>query len=307
MAQRPPSLIALAIFVAIVAIGAGVGTTLLYNYNHQSAPSGPLAIAAGDNATVNYIGLFGSGPEQGRVFDTSLWTVATQNLTYPKSLNFSFRGNESAYTPLGVHIGSSTPSGGYTIGNDTFVGVVPGFWQGLIGLAVNQTRWISIPPLLGYGPLNTSCVKSAPLITTLSVDVSEPIANFTHDFPGVLVAGGVEFPDPTWGWPDLIITANATAVYYENLATVGWTASPNGWPVTVTSLSATTITLTNELTASDAGRFLGQVSGGPVCGSSKYILWGVDLANGTYLENFNAEVVGETLIFQVTAVKIFPA
>ncbi len=134
MVDRSPSFALIAILTIVAIVVAGIGAGLLYEFNHPKAPAGPPTVQVGDNVTVNYIGMFGSGPEQGRVFDTSIKSVAENNATWPKSLQYTPR-SASGYTPLPVHVGPNTPGSGYTVGNVTYGGVVTGFWEGLLGLA----------------------------------------------------------------------------------------------------------------------------------------------------------------------------
>ncbi len=304
MVDRSPSFALIAILTIVAVVVAGVGAGLLYEFNHPKAPAGPPTVQVGDNVTVNYIGMFGSGPEQGRVFDTSIKSVAENNATWPKSLQYTPR-SASGYTPLPVHVGPNTPGSGYTVGNVTYGGVVTGFWEGLLGLAGNQTRWASVSPNLGYGPLVQSCVRTANLTFTLPAVVSDTPVEFNTSYPGVPAQAGVRFADPTYSWPDLVISANASTIAVENLPAIGWTSSPNGWPVVVTNVTPQTITLHNELTTSDVGLFQGHVATtSEVCSSSAFIVSAVDLVTGAYSENFNKEVVGQTLIFVVTIVDI---
>jgi FKBP-type peptidyl-prolyl cis-trans isomerase len=312
MAEPGPSRIVPIILVIVVLVGAGVGVGLLYAYGHP-ASTGPLpTVALGDNVTVNYIGTFGSGPQQGKVFDTSIYSVATNNVSYAKSLEFTFRGNKSNYSPLPVYVG---PSGSYTIGNLTFGSVVTGFWQGLLGLTVGHTVWITVPPNLGYGPVITNCSVVRPLTFTVPVLVAVTPAGFATAYPGRSAAPGTEFPDPDFGWNDLVLSSNATAVVVENLPTVGWSVPSASWPIVVTGVNATVITLVNELSPANAGTVLGTAAGATVCGSHRFIVTGVNVANGTFTELYdystsgggaiNAEIQGQTLVFEVTVLRFY--
>jgi len=303
MVERSPSLWTITLLTVVAVAVAGAGAGVLFELTHPKAPGGPTTVAVGDNVTVNYIGIFGSGAEQGRVFDTSVHSVATNNATYPKSLQYTPR-SKGGYTPLAVHVGPNTPGAGYSGGNVTYSGVVPGFWEGLLGLQGNHTRWVTVPPNLGYGPLVPSCLKTYPLQFTVPVVVTDTLTQFNTSYPRVSAQSGTQFPDPVYGWPDTVLSSNSSAIVVENLPALGWTASPYGWVISVTNLTSRTITLTNELTASDAGLFKGVSRGGAVCGTSSYIVSSVDLAAGTYTANFNREVVGQTLIFVVTVVDI---
>ena len=305
MPAGSPSIGFLTFLIVVVVIVAGVGAGLLYVHNETKVPASPTTVAVGDNVTVNYIGLFGSGPEQGKVFDTSLQSVATDNSTYPKSLEYTPRST-SGYTPLPVHVGPNTPGAGYNVSGVTYGGVVTGFWKGLLGLAVNQSRWVTVPPHEGYGTLNTSCLRTAPLVQTLPALVVDTPAAFAKAYPKGTAAFGATFADPTYGWTDTVASANSTAVVVAMGATVGESVDPYGWTMLVTNVTSQTITLQSQLTPASVGSVLGSISTVSVCSSTKFVLWAVDLAAGTYTQNYNKEVVGETLIFVVTVVSILP-
>ncbi len=303
----------LAIILAAAVIAAGV----VIVYFHNQPASGPKSevVTLGGNATVNYIGLFGSGPDEGKVFDTSFWSVATNNASFPKSLEFEMRTSEANYTPLGIYLGNSTPSGGYSLGSDNFVQVVPGFWQGVLGMAPNTTRTIVISPALGYGPTDTACEATVPIIQTLPVmqTVTGPV--FSAAFPGITAAVGREFTDPKYGWTDEVFSANASYVTLLREPYVGEVTSPGGWPIEVTAVHSTangtgTITIDNEIAPSQAGHLLGHdfLGTGPCSASSdgRFIVTAVNLTAGTFTENYNEEVQGQTLIFIITVVDWFP-
>jgi FKBP-type peptidyl-prolyl cis-trans isomerase 2 len=304
------------VLVVVVLLGGGIAAGLLwFHARPQSAPSTNVVVL-GDNVTVNYIGLFGSGPQQGKVFDTSIYSVAYDSIAYPKGLQYTPRGSSPAnFTPLDVYVGASTPSGGYTLGGHSFIQVVPGFWQGLLGLPGNQTRTITVPPSLGYGPVNQACVATKSL--SYSVPVVQTLSGLTFQkvYPGVTPTTGAMFSDPHYGWQVIILSANATFVTVENLVHPGYTTSPAGWPIVVTNVTSTdngtgSITLVNELYPAQAGQIEGKdfLGTGPCSSNSggKFIVSSVDLAAGTYTENFNQEVQGQTLIFVVTIQDIFP-
>jgi hypothetical protein len=305
MAEPKPSAFWTFVLVLIV-VAAGIGgAAFVYYENHRPPPSGPLTVQVGDNVTVNYIGLFGNSPQQGRVFDTSEYSVALNNVSWPKSLQYHSRGGSpSDYTPLGVYVGPNAPSSGYTFANTTFGGVVPGFWQGLLGLTGNRTQYVTVPPALGYSFVNASCIVTQPLVTTTPVVVQLTPSVFRSTFPNATGGAGTVFTDPVYGWPDLILTVNASTVTYENLPTLGMVVNPSGWPVVVSNLTASTITLSSRLSPSQAGLVLGH-SSSSTCGATTFIVTSVNVANGTYVADYNPEVDGQTLIFVVTVVDIF--
>jgi hypothetical protein len=297
MDERRFSGTALIILVVLIVVAGAVGAGVLYVVTHPSSSGGPRTAQLGNNVTVNYIGMFGAGPQQGRVFDTSFYSVATNNATYPKSLEFTLRGGPSSYTPLPVsNLGPSS-------------GLIGGFWQGLIGLPVNQTKIVTIPiGPLGYWPVNQSCLVTQPISYTLPVLTTYSSAAFTAQFPGITPTTGLVFPDPVYGWNDQVFAQNSTGVTVQNLPAAGFTSSPFGWPVTVTNVSVSTIWLTNDLSVADQGKVLGHSSPGMDCGSStpktQFIVSTVNQGDGTFVENYNPETVGATLVFTVTIVTI---
>jgi hypothetical protein len=312
MAEPRPSRILPIVLLVVIIVVAGVGVGFLYEHNHPKSSAAVETVALGDNVTVNYIGMFGSGPQTGRVFDTSIYAVATNNVTYPKSLEFTFRGNKTNYSPLPVYVG---PSGSFTVGNLTFGTVVTGFWKGLIGLPVNHTAWISVPPNLGYGPVITNCSVTRPLSFTVPTLVVLTPAGFQKVYPGKSSAPGTVFKDPDFGWNDTVLSNNSTAIVVQNLPTVGWSVPSTAWPILVTKVNATQIVLVNQLSPANAGLVLGTASSATVCGSHRFIVTSVNLANGTFTELFdfattsggqvNAEIQGQTLVFEVTVVRFY--
>ncbi|MCI4353369.1 MAG: FKBP-type peptidyl-prolyl cis-trans isomerase [Thermoplasmata archaeon] len=311
----PPSRAAFIVFVVITLAAAGGLAGFAYYESRAGPPTSVLTPQVGGNATVDYIGYFGTGAESGRVFDTSIYSVATNNASFPKALSFSYRGSAVSYTPLAIHVGASTPSGGYTIGNYSFVSVVPGFWQGLIGVPGNTTHTVVIPPSLGYGPQNPACSRTLPLAYALPLVATFTGPGFSKAFPGISPLTGVNFKDPHYGWNVTVLAANSSFVTIQNMPYVGYVASPAGWPVLVTAIAGTpsgigTISLMNQLSAGQAGRVLGKdFNGTGPCSSSsngQFIVSAIDPAAGTYTENFNREVTGQVLIFVVTVVDIFP-
>lgn len=302
----------LAVLMAVVIASAGGAGAYIYHQSKISPTRPLLTIETGDNVTVNYIGYFGSGPQNGTIFDTSLWSVAN-NSNMKKSLEFTNRGSEAAYTPLAVHVGATAPSGGYVIGNLTFSTVITGFWQGMLGMTGNVSRSIPIPPSLGYGNGQASCYQSAPIVYTIPTTSSITLSSFHTNYPNATASTGTQFVDPLYGWNDLVVSANSSWVVVQYQPTPGQITSPYGYATQVTNIStpnggAGTITLTSLLSPSQAGLVLGNLpaSAGKVCGSSKFIVSSINPGTNTQVWNFNAEVMGQILVFTVTVVNIYP-
>ena len=308
MVERRPYL-TLVIFVAVVVVAAGASAGFLYYETHPKRHTVTVA-EIGDNVTVNYIGSFANTSQAGRVFDTSIYAVALNDLRYPKALEYAPRGAPANYTPLGVALGPNIPSGGYTLGNLTFGSVVPGFWQGVVGMAPNTTRTFTFPDSLGYGPLNASCLVQEPLVTTLPVISTISRTTFSTEYNDSDPVSGALITDPLYGWPVFLLNVNQSAVTLENLPSVGTVTDPYGWDEVVTAISTSpypgTLTLQSQLSPTQAGLVLGHLpSGQTFCGVSSFIIWGVNPAAGTFTENFNEEIYGASLAFTVTLVDLF--
>ncbi len=308
MAEPGPSRLLLVILVVIAIVGASVGVWGANYLLHPQPQASILTVQLGDNVTVNYIGSFASGPQAGRTFDTSFYSVYVNNVTYPKSLYFPLThpGSPTNYSPLPTHVG---PSGQYTIGNLSFGTTVTGFWQGLLGMTGNQTRYVAIPPDLGYGPLDPACTATRPLSLTVPVYVTLPASQFSTQYPGVNEQSGTMFTDPMYGWTDLILSVNSTTVVVNHLPTLGETTKFGSWNISVTNLSSTTISVLNLITPSNYGRILGTFPTAQTCaGQSQghYLISAVNPGAGTYTINWNTEVTGQSLVFRVTIIDIFP-
>jgi hypothetical protein len=305
-----PSHLPMIVLIVLVVVGAGVGAGYVYYKNQTHPPPSPPVAQLGDNVTVTYIGVLATGPEAGKVFDTSVWQVATNNATWPKALQFGFRGSASLYTQLGVHVGPLNAAN-VTLNNYSFVQVVTGFWQGIVGLPANVSHTIVVPPSLGYPAYN--CYVVQPLQFRVPVLQMMAGAAFQKSYPGMTATTGATFTDPHYGWTVLILSANSTSVTLENIAHVGMVAHPSSWGVTVTNITSTSngsgwITLENDLSPADAGHVQGTSATGLQCGpssSTRYIVSAVNETSGTFTEDYNQEVGGQTLIFIVKVINLF--
>jgi FKBP-type peptidyl-prolyl cis-trans isomerase 2 len=98
------------------------------------------AVKIGDNISVDYTGSF----VDGKVFDTSIKTVAQANNLTPRDV----------YEPLKFKVGQK-PSA-----------VIAGFDKGVIGMKKGQTRLLTIPPEEAY-PINPNMIQVAPIVQDL--------------------------------------------------------------------------------------------------------------------------------------------
>ncbi len=299
MVEKPLSwtpVIIVAIIVVVASSAAGAYLYIVVNAP-KSAPS-VLTVQEGDNVTVNYIGSFGSGIDHGKVFDTSLLNVAKDNASYPKAISFGFRGDKG-YTPLPAHVGPQS-YGNYT-------SLITGFWTAMVGLKANQTITTVILPAQGYGNANPAKVVNFSLVQTLPMVTTYTPNQFGTSFSGIAAQTGAVFTDPHYQWQDEILSENSTAIVVEYLPTVGQVVHPYGWPILITNVSNTnsptgTITFQNELTSQDVGKWKGT----DWANNQPFFLSAVNVQAGTYTLDFNQEVQGNTLIFQITVFQILP-
>ncbi len=302
MAERPEKFpwlgfIVLAV-ILVASAGGGYYAITQTVLKPKPAPS-VLIVSEGDNVTVNYVGIFGSGIDKGKVFDTSLLSVARDNSSWPKAMSFGFRG-ASGYTPLKAHVGPQT-FGSYT-------SLITGFWTAMVGLPGNQTITTVIPPGQGYGFADPAKIMTFPMKQTVPMLYTYTPAQFASTYSGIAAQPLATFLDPHWGWNDTILSVNSTAVVLEYTPNVGEHISPLGWTDVVTGVSNTVsptglITYVNDLVPLDVGQVQGvdwQQGGG------QFYLTNVNPAAGTYTLDFNTEVTGNTLIFEITVIDILP-
>ncbi|MGD0057227.1 MAG: FKBP-type peptidyl-prolyl cis-trans isomerase [Methanomassiliicoccales archaeon] len=287
---------ALIILIAILMVSASSVVILLYQGGQsQKSPSIQTA-EIGEKVKVDYVGRLADG----RVFDTSFWSVASNDALYPKSLSFALR-NESAYVPLEFQIGQGQ--------------VIKGFERGVIGMAVGETRVLTIAPKDGYGDLNQSKLKNLPLIQELPVFEDTNVSYFVKYF-SVSPSVGLTVKDPIWGWDVTVLDVNLDAdrVKIMNSPVLGNTyevygksqGQPKvGWFAVVDYFDSSAnggaglIRVKNLLVPGDAGHLEGLDASGNV-----FIVKEVDPQSNNVVLNYNSEVTGVTLYFTVTLVSI---
>lgn len=248
-------------------------------FTPQPAPT-PQKAQAGDTVSIDYIGYF---PNTDLVFDTSLLSVAQDNATYPKAFSFTFR---SGYTQLQFTIGDGT--------------VIKGFDDGVRGLAVGQTTTISIPQSLGYGAANPSLIFVHSLVETVPVRVTMNSTAF-ESYYGQVATSATNVTDPVYGW-SATVSILGNSVVVTNSPYPSETVHPyHAWTAVVLSVDDAAnngtgaITIQNHLDPTQVDKLGGKSPAGQA-----FYLSAVDTVAGTYTLNFNKQVVGRTLVFQVT-------
>lgn len=275
-----------AIVIVAILIISTVGAVLLMT----TGSSTEKVVASGSKITTNYIGQM----PDGRVFDTSLLSVATDNTTYPKSLSFVYRTNGAYYTY------------NFTVGSQS---VIEGFSEGVIGMKVGETKTFVVTPDQGYGEMNASRLRTANLNETIAVTDTMTVTAFTSYYGSAPVSHKL-YSDPIYGWNVYVVATDGTNVVLQNQAVDGAVYkayakagdTSYGWNVT-TEVSGGSITVHHQLTSASALNVKGY---DPTASSSLRGMFveSVDEANGTFVINQNNEVVGRNLTFTVTIVSI---
>lgn len=273
----------LLILVVVVAVVLGAYYVLF------AAPPVPTPKYAGlgDTVYIDYIGYF---QNDNLVFDTSLQSVAKDNATYPKASSFSWR---ATYSSLNFVIGDGS--------------VIKGFDEGVRGLTQGQTTTVVVPQNIGYGPADATKIHTYPLIQTLPVHVTMNQTEFTSYYQEPVVSN-TNVSDPIYGWSVQVSILNGF-VQLTNSPYPAQVLHPyKAWTAVVLSVDDAAnngtglITIQNHLDPSDVDKIGGSA---PVAG--EFYLSAVDLTagpSGTYTLDFNKQVVGRTLVFQVTLTRL---
>ncbi|QLH75453.1 MAG: FKBP-type peptidyl-prolyl cis-trans isomerase [Methanomassiliicoccales archaeon] len=277
----------------IVLLLASTSTAYVIVFDNDSS-----TVGNGDSITVNYYGTVNiQGVE--KVFDTSMWEVALDNETYPKTAWFTMR-SQSAYSGFTFTVGR-----GQTI---------TGFDLGVRGMKEGQTKVIVIPPEQGYGLMDLSKVKSFDLHQTAPVFVETTISGFNSTFGSIPVTG-LTLTHPTYKWPVTVLNVDSgnDRVLYQNAAVQGSEykvyannnpAISSGWNIRIDSVDSTVnngeglIEFTHLVTEEDSWNIRGYT------GNNMFVLIDVDLETGKAAMNYNSPLMGLTLTFHVTVEKI---
>jgi len=102
-------------------------------------------VKAGDWVSVNYVGRH----TDGTVFDTSNATLAEESGIYNPA---------RVYEPLAFQVGQP--------------GIIRGFSDAALGMKVNETKNVTIPPEKAYGEYNASNIKTVPAETLKANDTN---------------------------------------------------------------------------------------------------------------------------------------
>lgn len=276
----------LIVLIAVLMVSASTVVILIYQ-GEQSEEGSDDVVAVGQTIKVNYIGKL----LDGRVFDTSLITVANDDAAYPKTLSFTKRSN-SSYTPLSFEVGAGR--------------MIAGFDEAVVGMKVGESKTVTLTPDEAYGDMDPSKLVTFQLTEEVPLLLTFTASTFKAEY-GVDAAQGLTVADPMYGWDATVYEYDEQAdrVTVKNVPTLNalyhiYGTGSVGWDVKVTGIdsNADLITLQHQLDEGDSDMIKGSD------GTSTFFIIDVDEDSGTAVRNYNTELLGKSLVFTITIVSI---
>ncbi|MCG2825436.1 MAG: right-handed parallel beta-helix repeat-containing protein [Thermoplasmatales archaeon] len=274
----------------------------------EDVGKGIIVVEVGDLIEVNYIGRFPIGDffDNGTVFDTNIESVANDE-NIPKAYSFKPR---TSYLPLKFTVGSGQ--------------MIEGFDEGVLGMAVGETKNITVPPEEAYGypyeylVITINKTQSIPLYETISSQ------EFYELYPEVSHEVGVSFTHYFWGWNATIDDINGDNVTILNKPDINSIISVFGWNSTIIEINSSynagegrillqhnpagNITINMEKTEFLAidneglNYVISQINIGNLSVSDIGIVSSVN--TDSFIVDYNPEIFGKTLIFETTILSI---
>ncbi|MDD1772731.1 MAG: FKBP-type peptidyl-prolyl cis-trans isomerase [Methanomassiliicoccales archaeon] len=282
--------VTLIVLIVVLMVSASTVVVMIYQGGTAEESSGSDIVAEGMTIEVEYTGKL----LDGRIFDTSNYTIASNDALYPKSLSFTLN-SESDYDPLELTVGDG----------DT----ITGFEDAVIGMMVGETKTVTISSDEAYGDLDEDLLTTFDLVDTVELTHNYTAAEYLAYF-GINPVSGMTVSDPVYGWPATVFdyNENADRVIVVNQPSVntlyhiyGEEADDQGWDILVSNVDSTSnaITIEHQLTDGDSGYIEGVDAD-----DETFSIIDIDTEAGTAVMNYNDEVVGKTLVFTITIVSI---
>ena len=255
------------------------------------APFVPELAETGDFIEVDYVGWFpGSAERPGRVFDTSIESIARDNASFPKAASFSYRaGIGGRYEPLQFTMGCISGEGC----------PLPAFQAAILGMHIGDSKTATLTPSQAYGQPVPSLVQTREVLEDVVVTETMDAEEFQARYAGRAEDGAI-VQDLRWGW-NVTVRVSGDLITTRNSPRLGEVVRVAGrWDARVVAFDDAAnegkgaITVQHLLTASDVGAFVAQDDRG------NFIVVALDPGAGTYTVDYNQEVVGKTLVFELT-------
>jgi FKBP-type peptidyl-prolyl cis-trans isomerase 2 len=288
------ALIILAVLMAFVIYQA-----VMLGMSASTGPS-PEVIERTDTIEFDYTGSF----EDGRVFGTTLKGVADDNVSYPKSLNFTYPSN-GQFEPVLTTIG-----GGFIEqGAAAFFGMVndgKALENDLLGMRVDETRLIILQPEEAFGSPDPVKSEVRPLVMSVPQYEEITTATYSQRFDSPPFEGKTE-KDPFWGWNVIVYYLNRSndLVILRHNPAQGMIVSPyESWNTIVEAVDSGAnggegeIRIRHQLTPDDANRVMGKSE------NERFIVTSVNTDDETFIADFNDERAGKVLYLRITLLTI---
>lgn len=255
-----------------------------------------LLIQEGDEVSIDYTGRFlGTDENLGPVFDTSLPEIA-RNDSIPKSLSFQER---PAYDDLTFTVGSGE--------------MIKGFDASVRGKKEGDSFVVAVPPEDAYGASYVERILRIDQIHVIPLRETMPVSEFKLRFPVVQMIESTSFQHPFWDWNVEILDANIEEVTIMNQPVYGAMYQSFPWNTTIVDISSDRNVITLEHDTSNLDQKI-PVPFEVFRGFDP--LWGSDAMeanpeeppqegyitglSGQITVDFNREVQGKTLVFEIT-------
>lgn len=302
--QRDSVGMVMTVLTVLVLVAVGTVGYVVYDNSLRSDIVSKVVVD-GSEVTLNYVGTF----QDGRVFDTSVYSIAENHALYPKSFSFSMR-DSSTYTPFDMTAGLYGESGG----------TIKGFALGVIGMKLNEKRIVVVAPEDGYA-VNPDMVETIDIVEEVPILVTVSDTDFTLQFrtPATLMTVLQHYK---WGWDVLVVKIESGFVTYKNMPTVGQVVTPYGDPNDLDDPMGWECVVESYEPSYDDGvgrlKVRHMVSEGDVYNvqgtdydDTWFVLYAVDSEAGTFEihksdpeTGYNGEISGRPLLFEITIINI---
>ncbi len=261
--------------ILLIMVGVSVG---LYEYNLSTYSGGKSVpvVKNGDKISVRYYGYIYYGGER-RVFDTNILSVAKDNITYPKTVTYKWSNHFNLLT--------------FTVGSGS---MIKGFDEGVVGMRLNETKTIVVPPDKGY-PFSWAKVKNESLYQSVSVVENLSLNQFYDRFTHANPTTGSVYTDKIHGWNVIVLKVNPS----KNLVTIQNNPDVNKEYMAYNNPS---ILIHVDKISDGMVYYHYVIKSLPILTPDGGVI--DEVHNGYFRINYNQEVAGKTLYFVVTVVKI---
>jgi len=280
--------------IALLIIGglyAGVAAAVLLP--RLPAPYAPPIAESGDVVEVDYRGWF---PDNWRTFDTSIVAVANDNATFQKAASFQYRTGSGQYQPLTFTLGCRGGSGC----------TIVGFQNAVRGRHLGESFSVTLPPKDAYGLGDPNKILVRTLLEEVVVTETMNATTFQQRYGTQAIDGSV-VTDTAWGW-NVTVHVSGNLVTIRNSPVVGAVITVAGkWRARVVTVDDSAdegrgiIRVQHLLKSADVRRFVASDRSG------NFLIDAVDAVARTFTVNYNPEVVGKTLAFDITVRTIHKA